>query len=126
MNEGHWALASARPTQIIGASSPACGIAASKATLDQRLKSLRAALTEAERLNKAVKAGRTPARVVARLQTLEGAGLIVADSEPRHPRNQPANRTVHRPVATAVGGHRPCSPLKSIESSARSTVSAQQ
>lgn len=48
---------------------------ARKAALDERLKSLRAALTEAERLNKAVKAGRTPALVVALLQTLEDAGL---------------------------------------------------
>ena len=47
---------------------------ARKAALDERLKSLRAALTEAERLNKAVMAGRTPAQVVALLQTLEDAG----------------------------------------------------
>jgi len=40
-----------------------------------RLKSLRAALTDAERMNKAVKAGRTPSMVVSVLQTLEDAGL---------------------------------------------------
>ena len=40
-----------------------------------RLKSLREALKEAERLNKAVKAGRVPNLVVALLQTLDDAGL---------------------------------------------------
>jgi hypothetical protein len=42
---------------------------------ESRLKSLREALTEAERLNKAVKAGRVPTVVVALLQTLDEAGL---------------------------------------------------
>lgn len=46
-----------------------------KRALEQRLKSLRAALTEAERLNKAVKAGRTPAMVIALLNTLDDARL---------------------------------------------------
>lgn len=46
-----------------------------KAALEQRLRSLRAALTEAERLNKAVKAGRTPAMVIALLNTLDDAAL---------------------------------------------------
>lgn len=46
-----------------------------KAGLDARLKSLRAALTDAERMNKAVKAGRTPTLVVSLLQTLDNAGL---------------------------------------------------
>ena len=46
-----------------------------KREVEARLKSLRAALTDAERLNKALKAGRTPALVVALLQTLEAAGL---------------------------------------------------
>jgi hypothetical protein len=40
-----------------------------------RLKSLKASLTEAERLNKAVKAGRVPEMVVSVLRTLEEAGL---------------------------------------------------
>jgi hypothetical protein len=42
---------------------------------ESRLQSLRVALTEAERMNKAVKAGRTPTLVVSLLQTLEEAGL---------------------------------------------------
>ena len=46
-----------------------------KQATEERLRSLRAALTEAERMNKALKAGRTPALVVALLQTLEDAGL---------------------------------------------------
>jgi len=48
---------------------------ARKATLEARLKSLRGALTDAERLNKALKAGRVPSIVVSVLQTLEDAGL---------------------------------------------------
>lgn len=48
---------------------------ARKQTLEARLASLQDALTEAERLNKAVKAGRTPTLVVTLLQTLEDAGL---------------------------------------------------
>lgn len=46
-----------------------------KTALTTRLQSLRAALTEAERMNKALKAGRTPALVVRLLQTLDDAGL---------------------------------------------------
>ena len=46
-----------------------------KLATEERLRSLRAALTEAERMNKALKAGRTPALVVTLLQTLEDAGL---------------------------------------------------
>ena len=48
---------------------------ARKEAAETRLKALRQALTEAERLNKAVKAGRTPALVVTLLQTLDDAGL---------------------------------------------------
>ncbi len=46
-----------------------------KRTLEERLQSLREALTEAERMNKALKAGRVPSMVVSVLQTLENAGL---------------------------------------------------
>jgi hypothetical protein len=46
-----------------------------KAEVEARLKSLRHALTEAERMNKALKAGRVPAIVVSVLQALENAGL---------------------------------------------------
>lgn len=46
-----------------------------KQETESRLKSLRDALKEAERLNKAVKAGRVPNTVVATLQTLDDAGL---------------------------------------------------
>lgn len=46
-----------------------------KREAEARLKSLRDALKEAERLNKAVKVGRVPAMVVTLLQTLEDAGL---------------------------------------------------
>ncbi len=46
-----------------------------KRELEARLKSLRSALTDAERLNKALKAGRVPTIVVALLQTLEDVGL---------------------------------------------------
>lgn len=48
---------------------------AHKLELETRLKSLRAALADAERLNKALKAGRVPSMVVAVLQTIENAGL---------------------------------------------------
>lgn len=48
---------------------------ARKRELGARLKSLRDALTDAERLNKALKAGRVPNVVVTVLQTLEDAGL---------------------------------------------------
>lgn len=48
---------------------------ARKRELEMRWKALRSALTEAERMNKAVKAGRVPATVVAVLQALEEAGL---------------------------------------------------
>lgn len=46
-----------------------------KRALESRLKSLRQALTEAERMNKAVKAGRTPNLAVTLLGVLEDAGL---------------------------------------------------
>ena len=46
-----------------------------KQQAENRLLSLRAALGEAERMNKALKAGRTPALVVKLLQTIEDAGL---------------------------------------------------
>ena len=46
-----------------------------KQALESRLTSLRDALTEAERMNKALKAGRTPNLVVDVLQVLEDAGL---------------------------------------------------
>lgn len=46
-----------------------------KQETESRLKSLRDALKEAERLNKAVKAGRVPNLVVGLLQTLDDAGL---------------------------------------------------
>jgi len=46
-----------------------------KRETESRLKSLGAALKEAERLNKAVKAGRVPSMVIAVLQALEDAGL---------------------------------------------------
>jgi hypothetical protein len=46
-----------------------------KRETEARSKSLRAALTDAERMNKALKAGRTPALVVALLQAIEDAGL---------------------------------------------------
>ncbi len=48
---------------------------ARKAALESRLASLRDAFTEAERMNKALKAGRTPSLVVGVLQALEDAGL---------------------------------------------------
>ena len=46
-----------------------------KQALTARLKSLRLALTEAERMIKAVKAGRTPRLVIIRLNALDEAGL---------------------------------------------------
>lgn len=46
-----------------------------KRTVESRLASLREALTEAERMNKALKAGRTPNLVVTLLQVLDEAGL---------------------------------------------------
>ena len=46
-----------------------------KRDVEARLKSLRRALTDAERMNKALKAGRTPTLVTTLLQTLEDAGL---------------------------------------------------
>lgn len=46
-----------------------------KRTLEARLKSLRAARTDCERLNKALKVGRVPSVVVTLLQALEDAGL---------------------------------------------------
>ncbi len=47
----------------------------SKAEVESRLRSLRAALKDAERLNKALKVGRVPSPVVAVLQAVEDAGL---------------------------------------------------
>jgi hypothetical protein len=49
--------------------------ASRKLELETRLKSLRTELKDAERLNKALKAGRTPSMVVTLLQTLEDSGL---------------------------------------------------
>lgn len=46
-----------------------------KQQLEERLRSLRQALTDAERLNKALRVGRTPATVIAVLQALEAARL---------------------------------------------------
>jgi len=46
-----------------------------KQAAESRLRSLRAALAEAERMNKAVKAGRVPSMVIAVLLALEDAGL---------------------------------------------------
>lgn len=66
--------------QRIGARSDATELAyraftQRKQEAESRLKSLREALREAERLNKAVKVGRVPALVVALLQALDEAGL---------------------------------------------------
>jgi hypothetical protein len=47
-----------------------------KQALESRLASLDEALTEAERMNKALKAGRTPNLVVSVLQALDEAGLV--------------------------------------------------
>ena len=46
-----------------------------KQQAESRLRSLRAALGEAERMNKTLKAGRTPTLVIKLLQTIEDAGL---------------------------------------------------
>jgi hypothetical protein len=46
-----------------------------KAAVETRLRSLREALKDAERLNKALKVGRVPATVLAVLQSIEDAGL---------------------------------------------------
>jgi hypothetical protein len=46
-----------------------------KANIESRLSALRAALVDAQRLNKAMKVGRVPSLVVDILQTLENAGL---------------------------------------------------
>ena len=48
---------------------------AHKSEVETRLKSLRGALTDAERLNKALKVGRVPSVVVSVLQALDAAGL---------------------------------------------------
>lgn len=48
---------------------------AHKNVAEARRKSLREALTEAERMNKALKVGRAPSKLIAVLQALEGAGL---------------------------------------------------
>ena len=46
-----------------------------KVAVEDRLRTLRSALTDAQRLNKALKVGRTPSMVIEILQTLEEAGL---------------------------------------------------
>jgi len=46
-----------------------------KRTLEERLRSLRAAVKDAERLNKALKVGRVPSPVLSVLQAIEDAGL---------------------------------------------------
>ena len=46
-----------------------------KSEVEGRLKSLRAALKDAERLNKALKVGRVPSMAVSVLQTIEDAGI---------------------------------------------------
>ncbi len=51
------------------------GFTARKAEVEARMKSLRGALSDAERLNKALKTGRVPSLVVSVLQTIENAGL---------------------------------------------------
>lgn len=48
---------------------------AHKSQVETRLKSLKAALTDAERMNKALKAGRVPSMVVSVLQSIENVGL---------------------------------------------------
>lgn len=48
---------------------------ARKSEVEARLKSLKGALTDAERMNKALKAGRVPSVVVSVLQSTENAGL---------------------------------------------------
>ena len=48
---------------------------ARKSEIEARFKSLQGALRDAERMNKALKAGRVPAMVVSVLQTIENAGL---------------------------------------------------
>lgn len=48
---------------------------ARKSEVESRLRSIRAALKDAERLNKALKVGRVPSMVVSVLQTIEDAGL---------------------------------------------------
>ena len=66
--------------QRIGTRSPEteriyAEFSARKSEVEARLKSLRAALKDAERLNKALKVGRVPSMVVSVLQTIEDAGL---------------------------------------------------
>ena len=46
-----------------------------KAELDERRNSLKVALHEGERMNKALKAGRVPSMVIGVLQAIEQAGL---------------------------------------------------
>ncbi len=48
---------------------------ARKTQVEARLKSLKTALTDAERMNKALKAGRVPSMVVSVLQSIESVGL---------------------------------------------------
>ncbi len=54
---------------------PDNSICANKREVESRYRSLRDELKSAERLNKALKAGRVPAMVVSVLQTIEDAGL---------------------------------------------------
>lgn len=69
-----------RTQERLGARSPQTELiftefTARKQSLESRLQSLREALTDAERMNKALKAGRTPDLVVRLLQVLEEVGL---------------------------------------------------
>ena len=81
--EGYQYLVKTSPDnrqQRIGARSPEteriyADFSARKSELEARLKSIRAALKDAERLNKALKVGRVPSIVVSVLQTIEDAGL---------------------------------------------------
>lgn len=66
--------------QRVGARSAETGntyeeFTARKRELESRLKSLRSALKDAERLNKALKVGRVPTPVISVLQAVEDAGL---------------------------------------------------
>lgn len=81
---GHEYLVKTRPRrrsqERLGARSPQtehifAEYTTRKQALASRLKTLREALTEAERMNKAQKVGRTPNLVVELLQVLEDAGL---------------------------------------------------
>lgn len=66
--------------QRLGARSPETeriyeSLTKEKTEVEARLQALKTALTEAERLNKALKVGRVPAMVVGILQAIEDAGL---------------------------------------------------